>query len=357
MNKLKKYIAITLLLMSAILPSATITHAENLHDDIYDAIFGETIPTDATGSTPYSGNTYTIIPRVDPRGDHYYNETGVRFDKIDDPNDLSKSINESITYQVVSKGAYGRNYRTWRTEKIFVILSVYDERVGLMIPHGFYIRPLPLQNINNATTQITFSEDQVIEGMKASWLELMGINGYNDAVNLEENVRKSFQYGCGLSVGADFATVWVPKILEPLKISDLPFEDNILRLLPYSTNAAYQGGMKPKSRSELENEARAWANAKSFKYPGKFVTQAMTRVKLPETKFDSRCLNFGPDLKAEDIIPTITLNGDTATVTVKNISGSEKLKDDTESVLLVTAQNITAKGNLEKVKFQNIDIF
>ena len=340
--------------MSAILPSATIAHAENLPDDIYNSIFGETIPVNAADSTTYSGNTYTIKPRVGYGDENFSDETGVRFIKDKDPNDGTKKINKSITYQVVSKDPYGRNYRTWRTEKIFVSLSVYDESIGMMIPHGFYIRPLPLQNITDATTQITFSEDQVIRGMRESWLELMGINGYNEAIDLEENVRKSFQYGCGLSVGADLATIWVPKVLEPLKISDLPFEDNILRLLPYSANAAYPGGMKPKSRSELESEARAWANTKSFKYPGKFVTQAMTRVKLPETKFDSRCLNFGPDLKAEDIIPTITLNGDTATVTVKNISGSEKLKDDTESELLLTAQNITAKGNLEKVKFQGL---
>ena len=39
MNKFKKYIAITLLLMSAILASATTTHAENLPDDIYNALF------------------------------------------------------------------------------------------------------------------------------------------------------------------------------------------------------------------------------------------------------------------------------------------------------------------------------
>ncbi len=160
MNKLKKYIAITLLLMSAILPSSTITHAENLPDDIYNALFyEETIPADATGSTPYSGNTYTIIPRVDVSGGKDFSgETTVRFIKDDDPNDDTKTINESITYQVVSKDPYGRNYRTWRTDKIYVNISVYDDRTGKMIPVTFFIRPLPLQNITDATTQITFSE-------------------------------------------------------------------------------------------------------------------------------------------------------------------------------------------------------
>ena len=38
MNKFKKYIAITLFLMSAILPSTTISHAGNLPDDIYNDI-------------------------------------------------------------------------------------------------------------------------------------------------------------------------------------------------------------------------------------------------------------------------------------------------------------------------------
>ena len=168
MNKFKKYIAITLLLMSAILPStATITFAENLSDDIYNALFfEETIPADATGSTPYSGNTYTIIPRVPPRGDQFFTETGVRFSKIEDPNDETKKINESITYQVVSKDPYGRNYRTWRTDKIYVNISVYDDRTGKMIPVTFFIRPLPLQNITDATTQITFSEEQVLAGMR-----------------------------------------------------------------------------------------------------------------------------------------------------------------------------------------------
>ncbi len=160
MNKLKKYIAITLLLMSAILPSATISHAGNLPDDIYNALFyEETIPADATGSTPYSGNTYTIIPRVDVSGGKDFSgETTVRFIKDDDPNDDTKTINESITYQVVSKDPYGRNYRTWRTDKIYVNISVYDDRTGKMIPVTFFIRPLPLQNITDATTQITFSE-------------------------------------------------------------------------------------------------------------------------------------------------------------------------------------------------------
>ena len=145
--------------MSAILPSATITHAENLPDDIYNALFyEETIPADATDSTPHSGNTYTIIPRVDSWDDHYYNETGVRFRKKKDPDDLSKSINESITYQVVSKDPYGRNYRTWRTDKIYVNISVFDNRTEKMVPVTFFIRPLPLQNITDATTQITFSE-------------------------------------------------------------------------------------------------------------------------------------------------------------------------------------------------------
>ena len=226
-----------------------------------------------------------------------------------------------------------------------------------MVPVTFFIRPLPLQNITDATTQITFSEEQVLAGMRESWREMYGAVGDEQVDKLEENIRKSFQYGCGLSVGAEIASIWVPKVLEPQRISDLVSEAGLLTLMPFTPDPNEKGGIKPVDRSKLEGDARAWANAKSFKYPGKFVTQAMTRVKLPETKFDSRCLNFGPDLKAEDIIPTITLNGDTATVTVKNISGSEKLKDDTESVLLVTAQNITAKGNLEKVKFQNIDIF
>ena len=159
MNKLKKYIAITLLLMSAILPSATISHAGNLPDDIYNALFfEETIPADATSSTPHSGNTYTIIPRVPPKGDQFFNETGVRFAKKDDPNDPSKTINKSITYQVVSKDPYGRNYRTWRTDKIYVNISVFDNRTEKMVPLTFFVRPLPLQNITDATTQITFSE-------------------------------------------------------------------------------------------------------------------------------------------------------------------------------------------------------
>ena len=149
MNKLKKYIAITLLLMSAILPSATISHA---------LFFEETIPADATGSTPYSGNTYTIIPRVPPKGDQFFNETGIRFAKKDDPNDPSKTINKSITYQVVSKDPYNRNYRTWRTDKIYVNISVFDDRTEKMVPLTFFVRPLPLQNITDATTQITFSE-------------------------------------------------------------------------------------------------------------------------------------------------------------------------------------------------------
>lgn len=145
--------------MSAILPSATITHAENLPDDIYNALFfEETIPADATGSTPYSGNTYTIIPRVNSWDENFSEETKVRFDKINDPNDKTKKINESITYQVVSKDPYNRNYRTWRTDKIFVNLSVFSERSGKMVPVTFFIRPLPLQNITDATTQITFTE-------------------------------------------------------------------------------------------------------------------------------------------------------------------------------------------------------
>ena len=159
MNKFKKYIAITLLLMSAILASATTTHAENLPDDIYNALFfEETIPADATGSTPYSGNTYTITPRVDSWDEDFSDETGVRFRKKKDPNDPTKSINESITYQVVSKDPYNRNYRTWRTDKIYVNISVYDDRTEKMVPVTFFIRPLPLQNITDATTQITFSE-------------------------------------------------------------------------------------------------------------------------------------------------------------------------------------------------------
>ena len=145
--------------MSAILP-LTISHAENLPDDIYNALFyEETIPADATGSTPYSGTTYTIIPRVSYQGgNHFYDETSVRFDKISDPNDKTKKINESITYQVVSKDPYGRNYRTWRTDKIYVNISVFDNRTGKMVPVTFFIRPLPLQNITDATTQITFTE-------------------------------------------------------------------------------------------------------------------------------------------------------------------------------------------------------
>ncbi len=168
MNKFKKYIAITLLLMSAILPSSTITHAENLPDDIYNALFyEETIPADATDSATYTGNTYTIKPRVTSKdGDYFYDETGVRFRKKKDPNDPTKTINESITYQVVSKDPYGRNYRTWRTDKIYVNISVYDDRTGKMIPVTFFIRPLPLQNITDATTQITFSEEQVLAGMR-----------------------------------------------------------------------------------------------------------------------------------------------------------------------------------------------
>ncbi len=159
MNKFKKYIAITLLLMSAMLPSTTITHSENLPDDIYNALFyEETVPADATGSAPYSGNTYTIIPRVPPKGDQFFYETGVRFSKIEDPKDETKKINESITYQVVSKDPYNRNYRTWRTDKIYVNISVFDNRTGKMVPVSFFIRPLPLQNITDATTQITFSE-------------------------------------------------------------------------------------------------------------------------------------------------------------------------------------------------------
>ncbi|WP_417202047.1 hypothetical protein [Acetoanaerobium sticklandii] len=159
MNKFKKYIAITLLLMSAILP-LTISHAENLPDDIYNALFfEETIPADATDSATYTGNTYTIKPRVTFKdGDYFYDETGVRFAKKDDPNDPSKTINESITYQVVSKDPYNRNYRTWRTDKIYVNISVFDNRTGKMVPVTFFIRPLPLQNITDATTQITFSE-------------------------------------------------------------------------------------------------------------------------------------------------------------------------------------------------------
>ncbi len=168
MNKLKKYIAITLFLMSAILPSTTISHAGNLPDDIYNALFfEETIPADATGSTPRSGTTYTIIPRVSATGGkEFYNETGVRFAKKDDPNDPSKTINKSITYQVVSKDPYNRNYRTWRTDKIYVNISVYDDRTEKMVPVTFFIRPLPLQNITDATTQITFSEEQVLAGMR-----------------------------------------------------------------------------------------------------------------------------------------------------------------------------------------------
>ena len=159
MNKFKKYIAITLLLMSAILPSSTITHAENLPDDIYNALFyEETIPADATDSATYSGNTYTIKPRVEFGEHDFSDETTVRFRKKKDPNDPTKSVNESITYQVVSKDPYGRNYRTWRTDKIYVNISVYDDRTGKMVPVTFFIRPLPLQNINDATTQITFSE-------------------------------------------------------------------------------------------------------------------------------------------------------------------------------------------------------
>ena len=160
MNKLKKYIAITLLLISAVLPSATITHAENLPDDIYNALFfGETIPANASGSTPHSGSTYTIIPRVDPKGGKDFSgETTVRFIKDDDPNDDAKSINKSITYQVVSKDPYNRNYRTWRTDKIYVNISVFDDRTEKMVPLTFFVRPLPLQNITDATTQITFSE-------------------------------------------------------------------------------------------------------------------------------------------------------------------------------------------------------
>ena len=267
MNKLKKYIAITLLLMSAILPSSTISHAGNLPDDIYNALFfEETIPADATGSTPYSGNTYTIIPRVDSWDDHYYNETGVRFDKIDDPNDETKSINESITYQVLSKGPYGRNYRTWRTDKILVNLSVFNERSGKMIPVTFFIRPLPLQNITDATTQITFSEEQVLAGMRESWREMHGEIGEGIVNDLEDNIRKSFQYGCGLSVGAEIASIWIPKVLEPQRISDLVSEANLLTLMPFTPDPNEKGGIKPVDRSILESEARAWANSKRFKY-------------------------------------------------------------------------------------------
>lgn len=160
MNKLKKYIAIILLLMSAILPSTTISHAGNLPDDIYNALFfEETIPADATGSTPRSGNTYTITPRVTfEDGKDFSGETTVRFNKISDPNDKTKKINKSITYQVVSKDPYGRNYRTWRTDKIYVNISVFDNRTEKMVPVSFFIRPLPLQNITDATTQITFTE-------------------------------------------------------------------------------------------------------------------------------------------------------------------------------------------------------
>ena len=158
MNKLKKYIAITLLLMSAILPSATISHA---------LFFEETIPADATGSTPRSGNTYTITPRVTfEDGKDFSGETTVRFNKVDDPDDETKSINKSITYQVLSKDPNGRNYRTWRTDKIYVSISVYDDRTGKMVPVTFFVRPLPLQNITDATTQITFSEEQVLAGMR-----------------------------------------------------------------------------------------------------------------------------------------------------------------------------------------------
>ena len=159
MNKFKKYIAITLLLMSAILPSSTITHAENLPDDIYNALFfEETIPANATDSTTYSGNTYTIKPRVEFGDEDFSEETEVRFIKDKDPNDGTKKINKSITYQVVSKDPYGRNYRTWRTDKIYVNISVFDNRTEKMVPVTFFIRPLPLQNITDATTQITFSE-------------------------------------------------------------------------------------------------------------------------------------------------------------------------------------------------------
>ena len=148
MNKLKKYIAITLLLMSAILPSATISHA---------LFFEETIPADAADSTTYSGNTYTIKPRVEFGEHDFSDETTVRFRKKKDPNDPTKTINESITYQVLSKDSC-RNCRAWRTDKIYVSISVYDDRTGKMVPVTFFIRPLPLQNINDATTQITFSE-------------------------------------------------------------------------------------------------------------------------------------------------------------------------------------------------------
>jgi len=150
MNKLKRYIAVTLLLIGVI-SSSSISYA-----NIFG--WGEEIPASYNGGTQRDGITYSIIPRVSGGGDFSGMTTGIGYERerdFDHPDDPTKDIITSISYQVVSTSDYIYGRPTWRTARIYLYLSVYDPNTGQMIPLGFYIRPLPLQNITNATTQWT----------------------------------------------------------------------------------------------------------------------------------------------------------------------------------------------------------